>query len=318
MRVLVTGGAGFIGSHFIRRLLLENYDVICVDNFNDFYSPKVKELNIQPFSKKKNFTLYRGDITDYGLMEKIFNKENIHQVVHMAARAGIRPSIQNPFIYQKVNVEGTLNMLELSRKKKVSKFILISSSSVYGNNSKIPFSENDPISEPISPYAATKRSAELLTYTYHHLYALNTVIIRPFTVYGPSGRPDMAPFIFTKLIDSGKKIQRFGDGSTKRDYTYIDDFTDGTIAALEKDLKFEIFNLGNSRAIKLNKLITTIESALGKKAMIEELPYQPGDMSLTYADISKAKKLLNYNPQITLKDGITRFVSWYKEYKKFY
>lgn len=318
MKILVTGGAGFLGSHIIAHLLKREENIICIDNFNDYYSPKIKHLNVKSFLDKKNFKLFRGDIIDFSFLENIFRKEKIKRVFHLAARAGVRPSIKDPFIYEKTNIGGTLNLLEISRRKGIENFVLTSSSSVYGNSIRLPFSEEDTALNPISPYAATKRSCELLAYTYHHLYGLNINIIRPFTIYGPAGRPDMAPFLFTKWIDEGRLISRFGNGSTKRDYTYIDDFVIGAIAALDNAYGYEIFNLGNSQPIRLDKFIDIIGKILKKKSYIKEKPIPSGDVVITFADISKAKKKLNYQPNTSIEEGMRKFIDWYQKNKQYY
>jgi len=311
MKILVTGGAGFIGSHTVHRLLQRGYSVVCVDNFNDYYNPKLKEDNIKDFINHNNFKLYREDIVDFETMKNIFESEKIDRVCHLAARAGVRASIEKPLLYEQVNVRGTLNLLELSQTYKIKGFILASSSSVYGNSNKIPLSEKDNVNHPISPYAATKKSAELLTYTYHYLYRLHCTCLRFFTVYGPSGRPDMAPFLFVDSIYKGKKIKKFGDGSTKRDYTYIDDVVSGIISAIETNLDYEIINLGNNKPINLNYFIALIEKLLNKKAIIEEHLKQLGDVDITYANINKARNLLQYRPKTTIEEGMAKFVKWY-------
>jgi len=308
--ILVTGGAGFIGSNLIRRLLSDNKSVICVDDFNDYYSPLIKENNIKQFLGQKNFKLCRVDIRDFNSLKKIFSSNEISKVVHLAARAGVRPSIENPLLYEEVNLRGTMHLLELS--KNVENFIFASSSSVYGNNKKNPFSEYDNVDKAISPYAATKKAGEVMCHAYHHLYNIPISCLRFFTVYGPSGRPDMAPYKFTKWIDEGKEVQRFGNGHSKRDYTYVDDIVDGVISALDKQFKYEIFNLGNSHSIELNYFIGLIEKELGKKAKIIELPSQPGDVNITYADISKSNNMLNFQPKVSIENGIAKFVKWYK------
>ena len=311
--ILVTGGAGFIGSNLIRRLLSDNKSVICVDDFNDYYSPLTKENNIKQFLGQKNFQLCRVDIRDFNSLKEIFSSNEISKVVHLAARAGVRPSLENPLLYEEVNLRGTMHLLELS--KNVENFIFASSSSVYGNNKKIPFSEYDNVDKAISPYAATKKAGEVMCHAYHHLYNIPISCLRFFTVYGPSGRPDMAPYKFTKWIDEGKEVQRFGNGHSKRDYTYVDDIVDGVISALDKQFKYEIFNLGNSHSIELNYFIGLIEKELGKKAKIVELPSQPGDVNITYADISKSNNMLNFQPKVSIENGIAKFVKWYKTNK---
>jgi len=308
--VLVTGGAGFIGSHVCEDLLAKNLNVICIDDFNNYYDPKIKEDNIKEISKNKNFKLYREDIIDLQKIELIFQENKIDAVVHLAARAGVRASIENPLIYVKTNVEGTLNMLEMSRRFKIKKFVFASSSSVYGLN-KVPFSEDMNINNPISPYAVTKLSAELLCRTYHNLYQIPIVCLRLFTVYGPRGRPDMAPYKFMKLILEEKELPVYGDGSSKRDYTYVSDIVYGIVAAMERDMSFEIINLGNSNPVDLKTFISILEKQTGKKAKIKQLEEQKGDVPITYADISKAKKLLGYNPTTRLDLGIRNIVEWF-------
>lgn len=327
MSILVTGGAGFIGSHVIKKLLEKNNKVICVDDFcassgtsalggNDFYDPKFKEENIREFLNNKDFKLYRTDICDLIDLEKVFIEDKIDLIIHLAARTGVRPSIQNPLLYHQVNVLGTVNLLELARKYNIKNFIFASSSSVYGNNKKVPFSEDDNVDNPISPYAATKKAGELTCYTYHHLYNINIACLRFFTVYGPKGRPDMVPYKFTKLIFEGKKLPVYGDGNTYRDYTYIDDIVSGILASVDyvKENKnvYEIFNLGNSETISLKYFISLIEKLVGKKAKIIKMPKQPGDVEKTYADISKAKKLLGYYPKTKIEEGMAKFIDWYK------
>ena len=314
--VLVTGGAGFIGSHVSERLLELNYKVICIDNFNDYYDPKIKESNIRECLKNKNFELHKLDITNLNSLENLFNKNNIDYIIHIAARAGVRASIENPFLYEKVNVGGTLNLLEIAKKFKIKKLIFTSSSSVYGVNKKVPFSEEDPVNNPISPYAATKASAEILCKAYNNLYKIPIVCLRLFTVYGPRGRPDMAPYKFMKLIDEEKQIPVYGDGTSKRDYTYVSDVVDGITSALEKNINFETINLGNSNPIELKKFIFIIEKQVGKKAILQKKDEQKGDVPLTYADISKAERLLGYKPKIKLEEGIKKMVQWYRNQPK--
>lgn len=317
MKTLITGGAGFIGSHLLEILLKKNESIISLDNFDDYYDPSIKKENIRGFKNHPKFKLYREDIRDFKTLENIFEKEKPDKIVHLAAKVGVRPSIENPFIYEEVNIKGTLNLLELARRYKIENFVYASSSSVYGGNKKIPFSENDPINFPISLYGATKKAAELLCYSYHHLYNLNVTCLRFFTVYGPRGRPDMAPYKFTELILEEKELPMFGDGSSQRDYTYIDDIINGIIACLDKKFGYEIINLGNSHPIFLKDFIKIIEEATGKKAKIKQLPTQSGDMTITYADISKAKKLLGYDPKIRPEEGMKRFIKWYKKKNKY-
>ncbi|MFA5075833.1 MAG: GDP-mannose 4,6-dehydratase [Patescibacteria group bacterium] len=311
MRVLVTGGAGFIGSHVCDYLVNQGHEVFCLDNFNDYYNPAFKEQNVAINSGKSNHHLLRGDITDLDFLKSVFTNK-FDKVIHLAARAGVRPSIADPLLYQKVNVEGTANLLEMCRQNGIKDFIFASSSSVYGNNKKIPFSETDPVDNPISPYAATKKAMELLAHTYHHLFGLNCIGLRFFTVYGERGRPDMAPYLFTQWIDQGQEVKRFGQGDTKRDYTYIQDIVSGVVACLDKDFGYEIINLGNNQPVVLSHFIAIVEGLLGKKANIKQYPMQPGDVDITYADIRKAQKLLGYQPKTTIEEGMDKFVSWYK------
>lgn len=314
MAVLVTGGAGFIGSHLVEKLV-DIEEVVCVDDFNDFYDPGIKRHNLQPVIRSQNFHLRPGDIRDLPFLERVFREFRLTEVIHLAARAGVRPSLKDPLLYEDVNGRGTLNLLELCRKYQVKKFILGGSSSVYGVNNKIPFSEEDEVSTPVSPYAATKRANELMCYTYHHLYAIQVTVLRFFTVYGPRQRPEMAIHKFTRLIDEGLEVPVYGDGSSRRDYTYIDDIIHGIMAARAKDFPYEIFNLGESRTTELNKLVALIEQALAKRAGLKKLPDQPGDVPVTYADISKSKKILGYNPRIPVEEGIPLFVEWYRKMK---
>ncbi len=311
--VLVTGCAGFIGSHVAEELLKRGDSVIGIDEVNDYYNIKQKKENLKILEKYENFKFFKKNLAEFKDIKQIFEDENIDYIAHLAARAGVRPSIENPFIYEESNIKATLNLLELGKIFGIKNFVLTSSSSVYGNQQKVPFSEKDVVDSPISPYAATKKSCELLSFTYHHLHNLNINVIRPFTIYGPRGRPDMAPILFTKWISSSKKIKKFGDGTTQRDYTYIDDFVEGFISALDTPLGFEIFNLGNKTPVSLNKFIETIENITDKKAKIEHLPMQPGDVDKTYADISKAEKLLGYNPKTSIEGGLEKLWIWYKE-----
>lgn len=317
MKILVTGGAGFIGSHVTRKLLERGDSVVCVDNFNDYYSPKIKEINVKPFLQNPKYKLYRKDIADYAAMEDIFKAEKIERVCHCAARAGVRASIENPFIYEETNVKGTLNLLHLSKEFKIENFVLFSTSSVYGETKKIPFSEKDEVF-PIAPYAATKRAAEILGSVYHHVHSLNVNVIRPFNVYGPSGRPDMIPFKFTRLIDDEEEIQKFGDGTMKRDHTFIDDFVEGVLLAIDKIFGYEIFNIGNSNPVELGYFIEVVEKELGKKAKINKVPVPLTELPITYADLSKAREMLGYDPKIKIEDGMKIFVDWYHKNKHLY
>jgi UDP-glucuronate 4-epimerase len=313
--VLVTGGAGFIGSHLVDRLLAEGQTRVTVfDNFNSFYSPEIKRRNIAPHRGNDDFVLAEGDICCSDTVERVFSEGGFDAVVHLAAYAGVRPSLLNPKLYNEVNVCGTLNLLDAAKSAGVRQFVFGSSSSVYGINCKIPFSEDDKISRTISPYAATKASGELLCHTYSHLYDLRTVCLRFFTVYGARQRPDLAIHKFSRLIRDGGPIQMFGDGTTRRDYTYIDDILQGVMAAIGYDRsKHEIFNLGESHTIELRELIALLEENLGIKAVIERSPMQPGDVPVTFADISKSRALLGYDPKTRIEDGLPKFVEWFKQ-----
>jgi len=315
--ILLTGCAGFIGSHTTKALLKKGYNVIGIDDLNDYYNPEYKQENLNQFKDENNFTYNRLDITNQEALGQLFQKQKeesqpIKKIVHLAARAGVRPSIAQPVLYQQVNTLGTLHLLELARQHQVEQFILASTSAIYGNQEKIPFNEDDPVNQPVSPYASTKKAAELLCYTYSHLYQLKTTCLRFFTVYGPSGRPDMAPYLFTKALLSNQPINKFGDGSSKRDYTYIDDIVAGVVSAVEKPFEYEIINLGNNNPVSLNEFIATLEEITGQEAIIKQLPTQPGDVRRTYADITKAKQLLNFDPKTSLKDGLSKFVEWYR------
>ena len=313
--ILITGGAGFIGSHLCERLLEEGHSVICLDNFDSYYDPNLKIRNVEEISRKYPgpFTMVTGDIRNRDHLAELFKRNRIDAVFHLAARAGVRPSIADPLLYEDVNLRGTTTLLEVCKEFGMKDFIFASSSSVYGENQRVPFSETDLDIQPISPYGATKRAGELLCYSYHHLYGINIACLRIFTAYGPRQRPEMAIHKFTSLMDQEKEIPMYGDGSSKRDYTYIDDLIDGMMAVLQRHKGFEIYNLGESRTTSLKELIRMIEGCLGKKAKIKAVEPQPGDVSITYADITKAKRLLNYQPKIEMEEGIKKFVEWYKE-----
>lgn len=313
MKVLVTGAAGFIGSHLCERLLDEGCEVIGLDNFDEFYSPALKRANIAACLKKNNFEMTEGDIREADCVEGLLGRGKIDIIVHLAARAGVRPSLSDPLGYCSVNVNGTMALLEGARKCGVKKFVFGSSSSVYGNNQKVPFSETDNVDCPISPYGATKKAAEVVCYTYSNLYDIDVTCLRFFTVYGPRQRPDLAIHKFSRLIEADKPIPLYGDGSTRRDHTYIDDIIDGVVGAMERCEGYEIYNLGRSEPIRLDKLVRTIEKALGKKAIINCLPMQPGDVKQTYADIRKAGRKLGYKPKTQLQAGLERFVEWLRE-----
>jgi UDP-glucuronate 4-epimerase len=313
MNILVTGAAGFIGSHLSGRLLARKDRVFALDNLNDYYDPKIKKRNLAALLDSPKMNFKKGDILDAGLLEEIFSSHKFDVIVHLAARAGVRPSLEQPILYEEVNCRGTLNLLEASRKHGIKRFVFASSSSVYGNVKKIPFREDARIDRPVSPYAATKAAGELYCHNFHHLYGISVTALRFFTVYGPRQRPDMAIHKFTKLIDQGKPIPFYGNGRTERDYTYVSDIIDGVVAAIDRDLGFEIVNLGESRTTSLTELVGIIETCLGKEAKLKKLPMQAGDVLRTCADISKAKHLLGYNPHTKVKDGVKRFVEWYRE-----
>ncbi len=312
-KILITGGAGFIGSHLIEKLLAEGRQIVCLDSFNDYYDPAIKRENIRLSLANPDLELIEGDILDAPLLDDLFAKHKFDIIVHLAARAGVRPSLRDPLLYEQVNCIGTLNLLERARAVEVGHFVFGSSSSVYGTNSKVPFSEADPINKPVSPYATTKRSGELMCYTYNHLYDLPVTALRFFTVYGPRQRPDMAIHKFTRAISAGEAITLFGDGKSRRDYTYVDDIIDGVTRAMECPDGFKIYNLGESQTIELLDLIKLIEEAVGREAKIEWLPDQPGDVPVTYADISLARSRLGYNPTTLIEAGIPRFVEWFAD-----
>jgi UDP-glucuronate 4-epimerase len=307
---LVTGSAGFIGSHVSEALLAQGEMVIGLDNLNDYYSPAWKKNNLKEALKSPNYTFIEADILNIDELKVLFNKYPITKIIHLAARAGVRPSIEQPILYEKVNVQGTLNLLELAREYAVANFIFASSSSVYGNQKKVPFSEKDRVDEPISPYAATKKAGELHCYTYHHLYKVPITCLRFFTVYGERGRPDMAPYLFSQAILQGQPINKYGNGETSRDYTYIKDIVTGILSAYSKPKPYRILNLGNEKPVSLNNFIATIEKITGKKAKIILTPSQPGDVDQTWADINQAKKELNYLPNYPLEEGLKRMILW--------
>ena len=336
---LVTGGAGFIGSHLVEKLLKNGNKVINIDNFNEFYNYNIKVKNVLDSTEKiqknddgeikvnelqdlkklvdsENYILEIVDITNMEILEEVFQRNKIDTVIHLAAMAGVRPSIEKPLLYEKVNIRGTMNILELINKYNIKKFICASSSSVYGNNEKVPFSEKDNVDRAISPYAATKKSCEIIGHSYHHLYDIDTIMLRFFTVYGPRQRPDLAIHKFTKAIIEEKEIPFYGDGTTQRDYTYIDDIIDGVLKSiiyLEKNKNiYEIINLGESETINLRKMVKTLENEIGKKAVLKKLSMQPGDVNRTFADISKAKELIGYDPKTKFEEGIKKFVNWYR------
>jgi UDP-glucuronate 4-epimerase len=313
----VTGGAGFIGSHVGERLLRDGHRVWVLDDLNPFYEPALKQENLDALANAggARFQFLRGDISDRAVIDQAFQAARFDQVIHLAARAGVRPSLEEPALYQRVNVEGTVNLLEAARINGVRKITIASSSSVYGVNSKVPFSETDPIFNPISPYAASKLACEALGHVYHHLYGLDVVMLRFFTVYGARQRPDLAIHKFARLMRAGKPIPLFGDGSTARDYTYIDDIVDGVLACTQREFGFEVFNLGESHTVTLARLVELLEKSLRMEAVIDRQPAQPGDVPLTYANIDKARRLLGYNPATLIEAGLEKFAAWFQQRK---
>jgi len=314
--VLVTGAAGFIGSHVVDALLASGRRVIGIDDFNDFYDPAWKRQNVATHTSDPAWMLVEGDIRDPQFWQRPqLTNQSVNHIIHLAARAGVRFSIQDPELYYSTNVTGTLNVFEFARRHDVPNVIFASSSSVYGNQAKVPFSESDPVDHPISPYAASKKATELLAHAYHHLHGMRATGLRFFTVYGERGRPDMAPYLFTKAILNDQPIKKFGDGSTRRDYTYIADIVQGIMATLDKQLGYEIINLGNSQTVDLNRFIKVIESITGKSAIIDQQPMQPGDVQQTFADTTKAKTLLGFSPRTSIEEGMERFIRWYQEHR---
>jgi len=313
MRIMVTGGAGFIGSHTVDALLARGDDVVCVDDFNDYYSPQRKRSNLSQAHASPSFQLYEKDIRDFQEMERIFATEAPQKVIHLAAMAGVRYSVRFPLLYEEVNVKGTLNLLELASQHGVYSFVLASTSSVYGASRDIPFKEDNAAVKPLAPYPATKRACELLAYVYHNLHGLRCTALRLFTVYGPRGRPDMTPYLFTEAISQGREITLFDEGRPQRDFTYIEDIIAGVLAALDADPEYEIINLGNSKPIVMRDFVTLIEELLGRKAKIISPPLPPSEPPITYADISKARRLLGYDPTTSVEDGIRHFTEWYRQ-----
>ena len=312
MNFLVTGGAGFIGSHVCERLLRSGHAVWAFDDLNPFYDPRLKQRNLDDLrALAGRFEFVHGDLTRRAALDDLLGRVRFDQVIHLAARAGVRPSLEEPALYQRVNVEGTVNLLEAARVHGVRKLILASSSSVYGVNAKVPFAESDPIFRAISPYAASKLACEALGHVYHHVYGLEIVMLRLFTVYGPRQRPDLAIHKFARLIHSGQPVPVFGDGSTARDYTYISDILDGILACTQRTFGYEIFNLGESQTVRLDRLVALLEDALGKRAILDRRPPQPGDVPLTCADLTKARAGLGYHPRVKIEQGIPLFIDWF-------
>ncbi len=312
MRILVTGGAGFIGSNLSERLIREGHTVSIIDDFNNFYSPERKRANLAAVQAVGPVAFYEGDIRNEEAVEKVFSAQKPEVVIHLAARAGVRPSLEQPVLYEETNVRGTVLLLEAARRHGTGKFLFASSSSIYGIANRVPFSEEDNINLPVSPYAATKIAGEKLCFTWSHLYGISAICLRLFTVYGPRQRPDLAIHKFTRLIEAGKPLPFFGDGSSGRDYTFVADTVSGFMAALRYDARFEVFNMGNSQPVRLTELVSTLELALGKKAILDHQPDQPGDVPITFADTSKAARLLNFTPKTSFSDGIAKFVEWYR------
>jgi len=312
LAILVTGGAGFIGSHLLDRLAERDDELICIDDFNDFYDSKIKHENIRALIKSKRIKLVVGDVTDEPTLTRLFEKEDIDMVVHLAARAGVRPSIKGPALYVETNAVGTARLLEWSRRNGVRKFVFASSSSVYGDENEVPFTEDANVCRPVSPYAASKVAGEVMCHAFHHLYGLGIVALRFFTVYGPRQRPEMAIHKFARLIDEGAEVPMYGDGTSARDYTYYEDIIDGVVAAIDTPVGFEIVNLGDNKMTELRRLIDLVAEALGKPAKIKQLDMQPGDVVRTCAGVEKAARLLGYKPKWTVDKGIPEFIEWYK------
>lgn len=314
-RILVTGAAGFIGSTLVDRLLGRGDSVVGVDCFNDYYSPRIKRQNLAQALKSDRFSLHACDLEDEAALRDVFARTRPEVVVHLAARAGVRPSLKDPNLYHRVNVIGSQHVLDACRDFTPSHLVFASSSSVYGGSREAPFSEDNPVRHPISPYAATKRMNELQAHVYSHIYGLRVTMLRFFTVYGPRQRPDMAIHRFTRLIDDGKPVPMFGDGATARDYTYIDDCIDGVVRAIDTPFDYEIINLGEHQTTTLRDLIALISDAVGKPAIIDRQPMQPGDVEMTFADIERARNLLGYAPRVGMEEGIRRFVAWYRDHR---
>jgi len=312
-KILVTGGAGFIGSHLAERLLADGHRVVVLDNFDAFYDPSIKRRNVEAASRSERYRLVEGDIRDADALAGLFAEGEFEVVVHLAARAGVRPSIADPALYSSVNLEGTTAILEACRVHGVPKLLFGSSSSVYGNNDKVPFTEDDPVDHPISPYAATKKAGEVLCHAHHHLFGISVACLRFFTVYGPRQRPEMAIHKFARLLADGQAVPQFGDGSSARDYTYVRDIVDGIVLAMQACRSYHIWNLGGSRTITLRELIERIASGLDVPLRVETLPLQQGDVDRTWADVSRAERELSWRPRVGIEDGLTQFLEWFRE-----
>jgi UDP-glucuronate 4-epimerase len=313
MKILVTGGAGFIGSHLVDALLARGDEVVCVDNFNDYYSPERKRKNLEKATASPSFHLYEVDVRDFEALAHLFAVEKPQKVLHLAAMAGVRNSVKEPLLYEEVNVRGTLNLLEVAARHGVATFVLASTSSVYGASKEIPFREDNTAILPLAPYPATKRACELLAHVYHNLHGLSCTALRFFTVYGPRGRPDMTPYLFTESISHGKEITLFDEGRPQRDFTYVADIVEGVLAASDEDFGYEIINLGNSKPVRMSDFVEIIEELVGQKAKIVSPPLPASEPPLTYADVSKARRLLGYDPGTSIREGMDHFVRWYRE-----
>jgi len=314
-RILVTGGAGFIGSHLAERLLADGHAVVVLDNFDRFYDPAIKRRNVEPASRNPHYRLVEGDIRDDEAVERAFGPEPPDAVIHLAARAGVRPSIEDPVLYSSVNLDGTTRLLEACRRHGVGRFLFGSSSSVYGNNPKVPFSEDDPVDHPISPYAATKKAGEVLCHAFHHLFGIQVACLRFFTVYGPRQRPEMAIHKFTRLLSRGLPVEQYGDGASERDYTYVSDIVEGVVRALKRCSGYHVWNLGGARTTSLGELLAKIAGALGVEPRIRQLPDQAGDVQRTWADVTRARRELEWVPRIPLEEGLPQFIEWYRRHR---
>jgi len=313
--ILVTGGAGFIGSHLAERLLADGHDVVVLDNFDGFYEPAIKRRNVEPAARRSGYRLVEGDIRDDRVLEELFRAAPPAAVIHLAARAGVRPSIQDPVLYSSVNLDGTTRLLEACRRHGVDRFLFGSSSSVYGNNPKVPFAEDDPVDHPISPYAATKKAGEVLCHAFHHLFGIRVACLRFFTVYGPRQRPEMAIHKFTRLLSQGLPVEQYGDGASERDYTYVSDIVEGVVRALERCSGYHVWNLGGARTVSLGDLVARIAGELGVEPRVKRLPEQPGDVRRTWADVTRARNELEWVPRVPLEQGLPQFVQWYRQHR---
>jgi len=313
--ILVTGGAGFIGSHLVERLLADGHDVVVLDNFDRFYDPAIKRRNLEAAARRGGYRLVEGDIRDERALEAVFGAAPPAAVIHLAARAGVRPSIQDPVLYSSVNLDGTTRLLEACRRHGVDRFLFGSSSSVYGNNPKVPFAEDDPVDHPISPYAATKKAGEVLCHAFHHLFGIRVACLRFFTVYGPRQRPEMAIHKFTRLLSRGLPVEQYGDGASARDYTFVSDIVEGVVRALERCSGYHVWNLGGARTITLGELVARIAGELGVEPRVKRVPEQPGDVNRTWADVTRARRELDWEPRVPLDEGLPQFIQWYRRHQ---